>query len=477
MEVDSRFHGLHAFQSATEALAAMLQPEPPPESVSRDEPHESAPASSKNPQAASPAGITGDFSQLLADWGKSSPLPEAAATVEEIKPAEEDAAKTPPQTPEPSNSEAESKKHDGQLDRILKERDEQNRVVVAPMETPENAAGNKFEPQSQLQVSQEQSETFLSNLRAIIPVKDSENAAQPQTPETADAEHKTSETLNTDGEKSDFTRHLKPIPKKPVKETVPETTEETALNPPNEEAEPKTKKTIAIDESFAPFTMPESLMDTVKSKLNAATDPESQAIAKAVAGVASGKISDAEQIIAAIKAEVSKIAQKHDEARLSNLRQDATMLAALDNIAAQLRESLLAAVKPEQPQQQELPEEADSEPVTPPLAKPVEDGRRLQTLLREIEVKSHHYATAFIPPPPDLAIKLPSETADDDLDGVEIVDANGWEYICVERLGPGVVRLLGDIVGGVVETSLAAGRIIARNSEREVKRLPPLEEK
>lgn len=259
---------------------------------------------------------------------------------------------------------------------------------------------------------------------------------------------------------------------------------------------------IDVDINFAPLKIDENRPQPKRepATILVATDDAAQQ------NRLSTNSAEVDAIIAAIKAEGDRMASKQDAARLSALKQDATLLAVLDNIAKNLRESLspgslLDSVNSaishleanhEKLLQTELANLTDAQNriVRDVLADSLLSQQEATTAastqqLADETVTEQQYsydtsspwqeAASFPVSRLNISYDLQTdgdesfldeptqefaEPTDHEATAVEYapgyIEDDEWSYICVERLVPGVVRLLGDVVGGVVESSKAA---------------------
>ncbi|MBF0357359.1 MAG: hypothetical protein HQL70_02055 [Magnetococcales bacterium] len=497
MEVDPRFYGLHAFQSATEALASMLKPEPV-ETSAATQPDEAISSS------LTPAVIADkpDLEQLLSGWQSKrgitkqkqpiaevkqptveekqpvaevkQPAVEEKQTVAEVKqPAVEKISTPEPTEHVPSQFIGVDQSSDSHLSQLLSPWAKKVAGKETTLKTTELENVSKVEqpPQPEpLKINLGEKSSFQKNLLAALPVKVIENRDRERDEKAQEAG--TSQWVpqpTLDVQKNVFVT-LPESRKQEAQEEKPFTATSTAhttidIQPgvsniyatlpikAETSSQPQTDKPLSDNIIISTSEKP-SQTDTAESENKNAESIDS--------------------ILTAIKSEAERMLQKQDEARLSALRQDATLLAAFDDIAKNLRSTFTSTLEPEQliiPQA--TTQTTDNNEVN--------DQKRLQDLLEQIEVKSYRYSTSFTAKElGDGENPVESETIVDEVYSTEQQEMqqenatpDDWDYIPIEPLGPGVARLLGDIVGEVVDTGMAASRIISKAKESEQKRLPP----
>jgi hypothetical protein len=590
MEVDPRFYGLHAFKSATESLASLLQTKPAPALVQPEPTTPEVIADTQQEIASLPPALpaqqtidtseqNSNFGQLLTNWGQKvnkdeqiEVVREATITQEavtpEANPIEDvipktisieatipeaiDIEATSPEavTPEavteellePSTSQfiefdpAQSSNLENLLNPWSKEITPEKTVVTEEpkVEQPKNVVDlDQTKHQIPKEIDLDTQSSFQKNLISSIQIKNDEvkEAVPPQlsssnwvSKPTLDVQdgadillpHKVEEkvakvaaktepaidlfehnTINFDPRKSNIFNSLPIKIRKQVAQRF-----KAQLS-----AQWTARQTIDIDKNTSAFVLeedkkPDNIADKPQiSTANAQAPNLILSPAETIDVDIGNPIDEKSQeeidsIIEAIKAEGRRMLQKQDEARLSALRQDATMLAAFDDIAADLQKSINSTTTEEQhliPQEalnktdkskideQQLLQDQLQEQIA--QASEAEDKQRLKDLLEEIELKSYHYTTSF--EAKQLGAnnstqdqKAPSnasvETQNEEFNPANIdEEIDGWDLIRVEPLGPGVVRWLGDVVGGVVETGMAAGRVVSQLKDDEPKLLSP----
>ncbi|MBF0194301.1 MAG: hypothetical protein HQL71_07060, partial [Magnetococcales bacterium] len=442
MDVDPRFYGLHAFKSATEALASMLQTKQETTPAVLQEPEsqevnttsltqlESLPPDVPVKQTTEAFSQNSDLGNLLTNWAeknkqvgevKKTTIPtqdtyQEAITHEIVSEEEisqelvthDDTVKETVTNDifeqQPSQfievDRAQSKNLEKLLNPFLKTKTDKKTLVTesAQVEQPQvdeqqiEQADEATDldlntPNAPREIAVDTQDSFQKTLLAAMPVKNRE-AKEISAPEisnsnwvskpTLDVQESTNisltqkkeekkdrvvenkepsknwlghPTLDFDPTKSNIFNSLPIKVRRQIAERV-----NTQLS-----AQWTARQTIGIDNNTSAFILEEN----TKTPDNSAEKPKtSKANAQApnlvlstpeTISIDSHKPSEdrsqeeIDAIIEAIKAEGRRMLQKQDEARLSALRQDATMLAAFDDIAASLQKSIRSSKPEDQP--------------------------------------------------------------------------------------------------------------------------------
>ncbi|MBF0380978.1 MAG: hypothetical protein HQL69_08165 [Magnetococcales bacterium] len=578
MDVDPRFNGLHAFKSATEALASLLQPKPEPEPApTQPEPDTpevitvspevdtNLPTTKPVQQIIDSSAHKTDFSQLLTNWAdKSSENSDVATSNQPVitpepianEVIEADTAQTdtddsdsvavetvtldnsnhpPSQFIQVDSSQSDNlekllnpwmnEKQDEEVE-VKEKQEDQETVAEQTRQVPDIDLSAHPKP-NEIDIDKQQ-KSFHENLLASLPinkgegeakeapvitssnwvsqptidVQDSKEVLLPQKEEQAKVakvaetppkkylfEH---HTIDFDPRKSDIFNSLPIKVKKQIAQRV-----NAQLS-----AQWTARQTIDVDKNTSAFILAEdnknqdsssdkAIISTANAQApNLVLNPATNVSINTKDKNEERSLEEIDTIIEAIKAEGRRMLQKQDEARLSALRQDATMLAAFDDIAADLQKSINTSIAEEQlhtpkdslkkadeakikEQQllQKLQEEKEAE------KSEMEDRQRLKDLLEEIELKSYHYSTSFEANQlgeNNNTAEQPSLRGESDQIKTSVAeDGDEWYLVPVELLGPGVARWLGDVVGGVVETGIAAKRVVTKHKDSNAKLLSP----